>query len=1155
MAKTIATRKPTGVSIKRSHAAFIISWKCGDKDYGRGQNLQYRFPGGDWTSIDVGYRTTKATLIVDVSQYYPNTSKILSQISFRLRGRRARFTLDDVEYNPLVSPWVTKTYDILTPNVPTLTATLSSTQSNKCTFEWQTDVGADYREWFSSVECQTRLIKNSNIADGSKLSASGWSATPGSGGSSGSREFTEDNSQINNDDSYTRWFRVRARGPQGDSAWRYACHVYGIPFKTKNVTASAKANGSNGYTCSAKWTTPKSTCHPVDNIVVQYVFATPESGLNCPSGLTWTDAVTLAYRDGSDAATWTIDRRVTNDECLYVRINTVHDSNTTYGSPVRVATGDLSAPSGVTASADISDYSAVIGATNNSQMGSSFLLIKYYSTKYPRGINIGVIPHGENSAMVQCPAWTSNTNIKFGVQAVVGSYTYTTRSDNVRIYSVTDLADSAIVKESTYGGSVPVAPSSVTLSKAVNAGAVRVNWNCPWSAATGVELSWSDQSDAWHSTQGPQRYDGISANVNVFNVSGLDVTKRWYIRVRLYQELDGGTVYSGYSKLQYIDLSDPPAAPDVTLSRYMISEKGVVTVYWAYDTSDGTTQAAAEVAERYVSNGNTVYKRLATVKTARRVQLRASEHTWWDDGETHLICVRVTSNAGKKSDWSDPAALHIENPLTCSISETNLVAESRNVLENTASTTTNNGVTYTVRDDGTVKAAGTATADAALSIYFTPDAGTYYFNGSIGGSESTYYVFLYDVTDSHMAYQWDGTTALICTDGESEKFRAEAGHQYRMTLRVKQGTTVNTIFYPMVRRSTDYDDSYEFYREIPTLKTMPLRVKVLGAGTGGTTTVAIERAEDYHLDRPDERDYNGFRGETVASYTQTGEAEIRFNREDVLGYLDDGARYRIVATVEDDFGQSATARRTFEVHWTHQARVPQATASIDADRMAAIIKPIAPDGALSTDTCDIYRLSVDRPELIYPNAKFGVKYVDPYPAIGEYGGHRVVFRTLNGDYITNSGRLAWVDLRAPEGDIFESEYNVIDFGSGRVLLRYNVDLTNGWEKDFAETKYLGGSVQGDWNPAVSRKSTLSSAVVTTDDDETIEAMRRLATYAGICHVRTKDGSSYPADVQVSESYAQDMAHKVVTFDLTITRVDPEGFEGMTYSNWISTEDD
>ena len=241
----------------------------------------------------------------------------------------------------------------------------------------------------------------------------------------------------------------------------------------------------------------------------------------------------------------------------------------------------------------------------------------------------------------------------------------------------------------------------------------------------------------------------------------------------------------------------------------------------------------------------------------------------------------------------------------------------------------------------------------------------------------------------------------------------------------------------------------------------------------------------------------------------------------------------------------------FEVHWTHQALVPDAFVDVMQEAAVAVLYPIAPTGAAETDVCDIYRLSADRPELIYEGAAFGGTYVDPYPAIGEHGGHRFVLRTANGDYITATDELAWVDMQEAEGDTLHNDSVIIDFGTGRVYLEYELDVSQGWKKDFTETKYLGGSVQGDWNPAVSRTGTIS-AVTVTDDVDTIKEMRRLAVYPGICHVRTPDGSSYAADVQVSEARKQSSGHNAIEFSLAITRVDVETLDGMTYAEWQET---
>ncbi|MBQ1565148.1 MAG: hypothetical protein IIZ82_03360, partial [Clostridia bacterium] len=229
----------------------------------------------------------------------------------------------------------------------------------------------------------------------------------------------------------------------------------------------------------------------------------------------------------------------------------------------------------------------------------------------------------------------------------------------------------------------------------------------------------------------------------------------------------------------------------------------------------------------------------------------------------------------------------------------------------------------------------------------------------------------------------------------------------------------------------------------------------------------------------------------------------------------------------------------------HQAAIPDAYVQIDEEYMVAVMTPIAPTGAAATDVCDIYRLSADKPQLIYKGATFGEDYVDPYPTIGEHGGHRFVTRTAEGDYITEDNTFAWFD----DAKTLEADYNLIEFGDGRVELRYNIDLSSDWQKDFKQTTYLGGSVQGDWNKAVTRSANITAAVVAADDPELIESMRRLAAYPGICHIRTKDGSSFAADVQVSETYAQNTAHKIANFALKITRVDQQTLEGMTLAEW------
>ena len=333
------------------------------------------------------------------------------------------------------------------------------------------------------------------------------------------------------------------------------------------------------------------------------------------------------------------------------------------------------------------------------------------------------------------------------------------------------------------------------------------------------------------------------------------------------------------------------------------------------------------------------------------------------------------------------------------------------------------------------------------------------------------------------------------------------------------------------------------------LTAMPIVATVTGAGTSGTTALIIKRASDYHLYRPDDRDFDGYAGETIATHSQTGEAQITISVSDLVGHLDDGARYMLVATVTDTYGQTASEEIPFQVNWTHKAGVPGAIVKTDKYQRITMITPLVPSNYVEGDTCDIYRLSADQPELIVKGAEFGTTYVDPYPAFSETGGHRLVTRTINGDYATASG-LGWHDTDSGDGDYLDDRKMIIDVNGEQIELPYNIELSNSWSKDFQRTKYLGGSVQGDWNPAVTRDLSAKTVLLRGRDLDQQLAMRDLAGYAGIAHIRTPDGSSMACDIQVRE--AMDYKSKRVSYTLAVQAIDPQRNDGMTLEEWIES---
>lgn len=88
---------------------------------------------------------------------------------------------------------------------------------------------------------------------------------------------------------------------------------------------------------------------------------------------------------------------------------------------------------------------------------------------------------------------------------------------------------------------------------------------------------------------------------------------------------------------------------------------------------------------------------------------------------------------------------------------------------------------------------------------------------------------------------------------------------------------------------------------------------------------------------------------------------------------------------------------------------------------------------------------------------------------------------------------------------------------------------------------------GDHNRTVLRDTSLGTVLIRKVDETIARKMRSLARYAGICHVRTPEGSSFAADVQVGEDRAFDSA--LIEYSLTVQKVDTVGFDGMTYAEW------
>ena len=147
------------------------------------------------------------------------------------------------------------------------------------------------------------------------------------------------------------------------------------------------------------------------------------------------------------------------------------------------------------------------------------------------------------------------------------------------------------------------------------------------------------------------------------------------------------------------------------------------------------------------------------------------------------------------------------------------VTSGKNLLP-PSTTKTLSGIKYTVADDGRISISGTASAEDGYVIPFTVQhTGNYYFSGCAdNGSFSKYDVYVWDSTNAHRAYKWDGSTASDSALGSGDQeIYLESGITYQYRIRVRKSFSASSqVFEPMIRLASINDATYEPYAEPTT---------------------------------------------------------------------------------------------------------------------------------------------------------------------------------------------------------------------------------------------------------------------------------------------------------------------------------------------------
>ena len=900
---------------------------------------------------------------------------------------------------------------------------------------------------------------------------------------SGSELVIEDTETFADGMNIVRWYRVRSYGPGGYSPWVAVFHAYGAPKMPVITSAKGLKYDNDSMTqLHVGWQLAYSNQFPVDKVKVQYVTGVPTDYNMSAPASGWSDAIEVTANGITDKVVVNVQSRVGDDECMWVRVIAEHGGLTSYSPTVVARYGKLKAPT-LDAVPNVTTGSVDITITEETTCEAADTAIFVRPENDPSHERfVADLPRGTTTKTITVPEIVGATHTCFIAFAYIG-LAFGSDTDGYSFQTIKMTSDRVMDSD------VPaVAPANVTVEAGPEENSVRLSWKWSWGAATRAEISWADSEYSWESTNEPTKYELEDGKTTSWIVAGLEPDKAWYFRVRLIDGSGDNDVIGPWSETVSYGSSSTVNRPVLRLNKNVINEGDTVVARWAFASSGSATQDYAEICLVTFDEGtgDPVYGDvIARAEEEHSVEISQD----WETDETYNLAVRVTSTNGNQSEWSEPVGLFVAPPASITLSYSNMS------LRSPDGGVANNQYTETVETTTT-----TIVGDESTSVVTTTDIARY-FNGDKNGIED----YLYG---KH-------PTSEYSVDDDT--------------------TTIVTKVY-----------SFDFGDRRPTLSASGMLIDIAGAGDAGTTLLSVIRAEDYHLDRPDEKDYNGYAGETMVTHSQLGEDRISIHMEDFVEPLDNGCKYFLIGKIIDEYGQPATFEYPFWVDYQFSAHMPAADVQIDPYQRIAIITTKYEDGYNWGAGLDIYRLSADGPKLIYKNAQPNKQYVDPYPAIGAFGGHRIV-HVVSGNYITSDGRLAWHDTDVSDGDYFNEESMIIDVDGDQIVLPYDIQLSNKWNKDFKRTSYLGGSVQGDWNPAVTRDITANTVLVRGDDLDRQVAMRDLAGYAGIAHVRTPDGSSITCNVQIDESQSYDS--KKVSYTLTMQAIDSDELEGMTLAEW------
>jgi len=672
----------------------------------------------------------------------------------------------------------------------------------------------------------------------------------------------------------------------------------------------------------------------------------------------------------------------------------------------------------------------------------------------------------------------------------------------------------------------------------------------------GTEISYSKRSDAWNTTNGPETYSmadekkGV-AETRTISVPDLDSGTRYYFKVRRYMDGSNGTIFGSYSAPKDI-ITPYPVYQDAVYITSIESEpdgQGLrLTLGWYDDSSNKTEISYSDYKDAWISSsGANTFEVVDADWVLEESETYTHQATAiirdLEEGVKYYIRARrITSDDvhGVYTDTfeavplsaPDSVVLNVPNPIvigqdfSVSWDYQAIGNQTAYILKCTAGIANVTPVTFDLSmEEGNAGYVGISWED-----FFSKLDNLLLSANSATVNNINSLAFEVLVTTGG---EWETSTYISTPNGwvSSGAMETILASPPTCSVTLPNASVSQGITYiqaqPMTFSMTTNMAGVMAFARIESQGVMQIRpygevYQPLG------DCIWTEAIDDLIW-----METQANSGVYTSSYTLP-----------TLDFIQNGSYILYVTLYNGNTGLfSEEIAVEFTINWSHPAQAPSSLSVVEriGTGSSMSITPEAPSNYISSDLCDVYRVTQDRAQLIYEGLGFGSEIIDDYPP---YSMHINTIFDESGDGIELKYRLV---TRTVDGDIdfVDVPYTLTgngltldwDNGSKHLELPWNVNVSNSYSKDFENRIHMDGTVTGYWNTGSTHTGSFDTVMCRIDcsdvDGATRLALcRELAAYTNPVFVRTPYGDAFCADVSVEISYEYNSPTATISLSYT-----------------------